>query len=156
MTADDKPEFLRILTGLAAVKPGKPLTPEGLAMYWLALADWSLDDFRRAAAHLACAVEFMPNPYHFAQLRKASGITAGEAWERVLQAVRAMNAYTPVSIDARTDRAVRAMGGYWRLAMTNSDQMSFRAREFAEHYEQADQAEAARAALPAPASLRLS
>ena len=151
MTADDKPEFLRILTGLASLKPGKPLTPEGLSLYWLALADWPLDDFRRAATHLACSVEFMPNPFHFDQLRQSAQPTASEAWERVLTAIRSMNQYDPVSLDGRTDQAVRAMGGYSRLAMTQIDEMHFRALEFAQLWADGAQVEEARTALPAGA-----
>ena len=148
MTPADKPEFLRILTGLSSVKPGKPLTPEGLGVYWLALSDWPLDEFRSAAAHLARSVEFMPNPYHFEQLRQSAQPTASEAWERVLTAIRSMNQYDPVSLDARTDQAVRAMGGYSRLAMTQTDAMPFRAREFAQLWADGAQAEEARTALP--------
>jgi hypothetical protein len=148
MTDADKPEFLRILTGLAAIKPGGKLTPEALSVWWLAMQDWPMDQFRAAAGQLASSVEFMPSPYHFAQLRKATQDTAGEAWSQVLEAVRTMNPHVAPSLGARIDRVVRALGGYRTLAMTDSSAMPFREKRFAELWEELGEAEEARAVLP--------
>jgi len=148
MTPQDRPEFIRILTGLSAIKPGVKLTPEGLDVYWLALSDWPLDDFRNAAGHLAKAEEFMPNPYHFAQLRKAKAATAGEAWAKVVAVIRRMNPHEAVSIGAQTDRVIAAMGGYRQLSQTSSDEMHFRAKRFAELWEELGEVDEVRKALP--------
>jgi hypothetical protein len=148
MQPDDRPEFLRILNGLAAVKPGAKLTPEALDLWWSAHADWPIDEFKSAAGQLAKTVEFFPNPYHFAQLRKAGGQTAGEAWALVRETVRRTGWGEPTSISPRIDRVVRAMGGYDALGMTNTDAMPFREKRFVELWEEFGEADEARAALP--------
>jgi hypothetical protein len=148
MTSDDKPEFLRILNGLAAIKPGAKLTAEGLSMYWLALEDWTLDEFKQAAKHLAKSSEFMPNPYHFEQLRKASETTAAEAWAAVLAVVRSGDYRIGKSLGGRIDAVVRAVGGYDAIGMSPTDKTQFIERRFAEAWEQIGEAQEVRKALP--------
>lgn len=148
MTESDKPAFLAVLTGLAAIKPGKPLTLEGLELYWMALCDWPLDEFRAAASHLARSVEFMPNPYHFTQVRKSGGQTVGEAWLEVRAAIRKSAYDNPPSLGPRIDKILAAMGGYKTLALTDHDHMPFRERRFAELWEEFGEAEESRQALP--------
>lgn len=151
MQPSDREEFLRTLNGLAAIKPGAKLTHEALDMWWLALSAWSIDEFKRASAHLATASEFMPNPYHFTQLRKAGEITAGEAFQQARVIVRSLNPREFASHrsgDARLDAAIRACGGYEALAMCTTDNIGFFERRFAEHFESISDAEAVREALP--------
>lgn len=148
MTPADKPKFVATLTGLAQVKPGAKLTPEALEIYWLSLEDWTLAEFQQAARHLAKNCEFMPNPYHFEQLRKAGEPTAGEAWAEVRAALRRMDYNNPPSISPRIDRVIRAMGGYRDLALANTDTLPFREKRFAELWEELGEAEQVRAALP--------
>jgi hypothetical protein len=146
MLAADKPEFARILNGLATIKPGAKLTAEGLELFWMALSSWSIQDFRAAAAQLARTSEFFPNPYHFEQLRKAGRLSAGEAWAEVRAIVRAGG---EMHGDPVVDATVRVLGGYRALGMTASDQMQFLERRFAEHYEDIGDREDTREALPA-------
>jgi hypothetical protein len=87
MQPADKRKFLEIVNGMAAIKPGKPLTPAALDLFWNSMRRWSLDEFEQAANHLMTSVEFMPNPFHFEQLRKAGQKTAGEAWVGVLNGI---------------------------------------------------------------------
>lgn len=146
MVDADKPAFLAVLNGLAAVKPGAKLTPEALEVWWRAMRPWSIEDFRAAAAELVRTVEFFPNPFHFEQLRKAaSRITAGEAWARVREVARAGGT---TSGDPRIDRVARVLGGYRTLGMTSTDQMQFLERRFVEHFEDMGDADDAREALP--------
>jgi hypothetical protein len=147
MTSNDKLEFLRVLMGLASIKPGKPLTPEGLEVYWLAMSEWPMDDFRAAASHLAKSVEFMPNPYHFEQLRKGGEDTAGEAWAQVLAVVRRMNRNELVSISPQIDRVVRAMGGYGSLSLMTAEEQPWRAKRFTELFGEIGEAEEVREVL---------
>lgn len=153
MTPADKPEFVKIIVGLAALKPGKPLTDEGVVLFWSAMQDWSIEEFRAAANHLAKSVEFMPNPYHFEQLRKASEPTPGEAWAQVRGKLKHIGPHDRVSISPRIDRVVAAMGGYHALAMSNSDAMPFREKRFAELWEEMGEADEIRAALPSVARI---
>src|SRR5688572_1392913 len=145
MIEADKPEFCAALTELAALKPNAKLTPESYAAWWNAMQSWDLRDFRQACARLRDSMEFMPNPYHFEQLRKAGRLTAGEAWAAVREIARSGGAPHP---DARVNAAVRALGGYRAIGMTNTDQMSWLERRFAEHYESISDAEDTREAVP--------
>ena len=145
MRETDKPKFLAVLNGLAAVKPGAKLTTEGLDVWWHAFADWCIEDFTAAAAQLTKTVEFFPNPFHFEQLRKASELTAGEAWAEVLQIARNGNDYHG---DPRVEKAVRAIGGFKAVSMSRTDQTHFLERRFCEHYEAITDVEQVRDALP--------
>lgn len=148
MTPKNEPEFARIVTGLAAIKPGKALTPEGIALFWGAMQDWTIEEFRSAAAHLARSVEFMPNPYHFEQLRRASKPTAGESWAKAI-AHAASSAYRAGPLwDPIIDSCVEALGGYVAIAMTDTDKLHFLERRFCEHFEAKSDVDVARAALP--------
>lgn len=152
MTEAEKADFAAALAELALLRPaGLKLTREHYSAWWNAMRhDWTLEDFRRACAVIAQSVEdIVIGPQHFAALRKkAATETSGEAWEKVLAAIRRMNHHERVSIDPRTDAVVRQLGGYWALAMTDSDEMPWRAKAFAEQWETVGEVEEARAALP--------
>ncbi|MCP5328572.1 MAG: hypothetical protein H7A18_09530 [Sinobacteraceae bacterium] len=150
-----------MLNGLAAIKPGAKLTPEALDVWWAAMRGWSLAEFREAAAHLAKSVEFMPSPFHFEQLRKASRPTTAEAFAIARRASRGANQCGRItnnvsSGDPIIDKAVDGFGGYGVIAMCDSDKLHFLERRFAEHYETAQDTEEVRAALPnlAPPAIR--
>ena len=136
MIDSDKTEFAAILSGMAEVR-GKPMSNAALKMYWLALADWSMADFRAAALHLLKTTQFMPTPYDFHQLRKvdSSGI---DAWAKVRAIIRTRRPDDVTHIDPKTDRIVRAMGGYTQLGMTNTDDMHWREKRFLELWESLD------------------
>jgi len=142
----DRAEFARTLTGLAAIKPNAKLTPEALDIWWNAMSDWSLDEFRSAATHLARSVEYMPNPYHFEQLRKAHQMTAGEAWAIAVDHAR--GAYRSIAAPAEVERTVRAMGGWQIIARSNTEALHFLERRFVQTFNDLDVATDQRAALP--------
>jgi len=141
----DKPEFARILTGLAAIKPGGKLTRDALEIWWAAMQPWTMEDFRAAAAHLAREVEFMPNPHHFEKLRKAARRTSGEAFALARQCWCGGGTSTG---DEVVDRVVRMLGGYRLLGLMPSDQVHFVERRFAQHYDALTDADDSRGALP--------
>jgi hypothetical protein len=147
MNATDKIEFSKILNGLAAMKPAAKLTPESLELFWRAMTDWPLDEFKLAATHLAKTCEFMPNPFHFEQLRKSSKQTAGEAWAIALRDCTCWRGARP-SPGGLIDRAVSAIGGYKAIAMTSDEAMPFIERRFKDAYEQLEDAVTIREALP--------
>lgn len=160
MQPTDKPKFLAVLNGLAAIKPGAKITPESLDLYWSAMSAWTIEDFTAAANQLARTHEFFPNPYHFEQLRKAGRMTAGEAWAKVLEYARhggfsVWDSGPPSEddpsarpADPRIDAAVRAIGGYSAIAMSKTDQTPFLERRFAEHYDSISEVEDVRVAVP--------
>jgi hypothetical protein len=138
--------FCAALTELAALKPNAKLSPEAYAAWWNAMHErWTLLEFQAACARLRDTHEFMPNPFHFEQLRKASRMTAGEAWGLVRDAVRSDGECPD---DPRVQSAVRALGGMRAIGFTHTDQMQFLERRFAEHYEAINDAEDVREAVP--------
>lgn len=150
MQPADRPEFLRILNGLATTKPGaNKLTADALELWWNAMADWSIGDFRAAATQLTTSVEFMPNPFHFEQLRKAaSSEAAGDAWAVVVQVNRFSRIGREHLLTPRIERVVAAMGGWSALAMMRTEELPFREKRFRELWLEFGEVDAARAALP--------
>lgn len=153
MTDADEVGFVAALAELASLKPGANLTPQAYVAWWNSMrGDWTLDEFRAACAHLRDAMEFMPNPYHFNQLRKASRPTAGEAWNKAIASCR--TAWTPTGFrggtsgDPLIDQAVRALGGYSKIAQCDDDSLHWLEKRFAEIYESMQDAEDVRGALP--------
>ena len=144
--------MVAILNGLAAIKPHSKLTPEAYELWWLSMQDWSLEDFRDAAARLAKTVQFMPTPFDFEQLRKAGRPTAGEAWVTALDSVR--TAWTPAGFaggssgEPLIDQAVRAIGGYQAIAQCDETKLHYLERRFAEIYDDLQDADDTRRALP--------
>lgn len=164
MQPADRKEFLRVLNGLAAIKPGGKLAPEALDMWWLAMSDWSIEAFKDAAAHLAKSVEFMPSPFHFQELRKAGRITAAEAWETARAACGSAIQCGQVTHngtcgDALIDKAVRGIGGYGAIAMCDREKLPFLERRFTETFNSLQDVTEVRESLPAiagaPERLRL-
>lgn len=146
MTDDQKPAFVAALTELAALKPGAKLARESYAAWWnIMRGGWSLEAFQQACQHLARTVEFMPNPFHFEQLRKAQRPTPGEAWARALDCGRHGRS---TSGDALIDAAVRAIGGYRAIGMSEVDKTRFLEMRFCEHYERLGEVDEIRERLP--------
>lgn len=146
MQQADFQRFHAIMTGMAKVYEREIDNPL-LDAYWLALGDWSLGEFERGAATLMRTSKFMPRPADFNDLRKADRPTAGEAWARVLEHCKRGRYRDGSGIDPEIDQAVRALGGYRAIAMTEVDQLRFVERRFAEHYGDIEGAQDARAAL---------
>lgn len=144
MQPTDATAFRNTLAGMFRVY-GQDPDALVLDAYWLALADWSLDEFQTGARHLMQTAKFMPRPADFAELRKAGRPTAGEAWAEALDRVRHGN-YP--SDDPQLERVVRAIGGWKALGMTNSDSLHFVERRFAEHYDAMQDAQDVREAVP--------
>ena len=152
MTPDDREPFLEVVIGFAELK-GKALSAPALGLYWNAMQDWSLADFRTAANHLIRSSEFMPTPKDFEDLRKAGRPTAGEAWTRARMACGSAIQCGQVTAggtcgDEFIDRVVRAVGGYGAIAMCDTDKLHFLERRFAEHFETMQDACDVRDAVP--------
>lgn len=148
MIDTEKQEFIKILIGLAAIKPGgQQLTKESYEIWWSAMKDWPLIDFKAAASHVAKSAEFMPSPFHFEQLKKAGQKTPGEAWTIALKNCACWRGgETP---GGRIDRAAAAVGGYRAIAMANFERDAPHIeRRFKEAYEDLADVEETRYALP--------
>lgn len=127
-----------------------------LDAYWLALHDWTLEDFEGAASKLMQTAEFMPKPAAFTALRRtAISDSAGEAWVQVLDKIRRISPRESATINPKIDAVVRQMGGYGHLAGTNSDQLDWMAKRFRELWAEAGEVEEARLALPSAGGFRV-
>jgi len=142
----DRPEFVRVLNGLAAIKR-VDLTKDTYELWWQSMKDWSIDDFRDAAGYLLLNCKFMPTPFDFEQLRKKGEVSAHEAWAIALQ--HADGAWrNGVLGDALTDRVIAMLGGYRLIALTNSDKLGFLERRFMDAYNDLLDTSVVREALP--------
>lgn len=154
MRDTDRTAFVATLNGLAAIKPNMRLTKEAIALWWRCMRHWRIEDFERAAEHLALTEEFAPSPYHFENLRRAGRPKAGEAWAAVLSAVRKgrhLETARPV-VDGFTDCVVECIGGYVAIGMSTAENTHFLERRFAEHFDSLVDAELTREAVPQIAS----
>ncbi len=146
MDSNDKPEFVRVITSLAAIK-GKDLTKDVLLLWWQCLKDWPVDDFKNAAGYLLKNCQFMPTPFDFEQLRKKGEVSAHEAWAMALR--HADGAWRQgVLGDALTDQVAATLGGYSVIALTHKDKLGFLERRFLDAYKDLLDTSVVRKALP--------
>lgn len=145
----DKVEFVKVVMGFAELK-GKQLSLPAVELYWFAMQDWSLVDFRAAAARLLKTCEFMPTPKEFEDLRKAGRMTAAEAFAKTIAWARAglytAPAKTPEAI--LIDRVVASLGGWVAITSYDPEKLHFLEKRFAENYETIEDASDTRTALP--------
>ncbi len=146
MDSNDKPEFVRVITSLAAIK-GKDLTKDVLLLWWQCLKDWTVDDFKNAAGYLLKNCQFMPTPFDFEQLRKKGEVSAHEAWAMALRHAEGAWRHGVLG-DALTDRVVAALGGYNVIALTKTDKLGFLERRFLDTYNDLLDTSVVREALP--------
>jgi len=149
MQATDKPDFLKVINGIAAMRKS-PITTEALDLWWACMTDWKIADFKAAAIQVLKTSTFMPTPKDFEDLRKAGRETAGEAFAGIGRwLVYSPNGYT---VAANTPRpiaaAIRAMGGADAYAMCEVDKLPFLERRFCDHYDQIMSHEDTREAVP--------
>lgn len=158
MQPTDRVQFMKVMNGMAIMKK-TVLSADALDLWWMCMAGWAVEDFTKAAAHLLSKCEFMPTPKDFEDLRKAGRPTAGEAWARVLDAVRKgswrwdsgpreLNKQFKPPEDEITTSAVAALGGYQAIAMHEEKSVHFLERRFAEHYDAIRERQEIREALP--------
>ncbi len=146
MDSGDRPEFVRVLNGLAAIKRFD-LTKDSYELWWQSMKNWSIDDFRDAAGYLLLNCKFMPTPYDFEQLRKKGEVSAHEAWSLALN--HAEGAWRKGALgDALTDRVIAMLGGYSVIAFTYKDKLGFLERRFLDAYNELLDTSVVREALP--------
>ncbi len=146
MDSSDRPEFVRVLNGLAAIKR-MDLTKDAYELWWQSMKDWPIDDFKDAAGYLLKNCQFMPAPYDFEQLRKKGEVSAHQAWSMALH--HADGAWRQgVLGDALTDRVVAMLGGYSVIALSNKDKLGFLERRFMDAYNGLADTNGVRKALP--------
>ncbi len=146
MDSGDRPEFVQVLNGLAAIKR-VDLTKDIYELWWRCMKDWSIDAFKDAAGYLLLNCQFMPNPYDFEQLRKKGEVSAHEAWAMAMHHVEGAWRQGVLG-DALIDRVVAALGGYSVIALTHKDKLGFLERRFLDAYNDLLDSSVVREALP--------
>lgn len=149
MQASDKPAFLKVLNGMAAMKKAT-LIPEVLDLWWGCMEDWDIEDFKAAAIQILKTATFMPTPKDFEDLRRAGRETAGEVFASIGRWIvysphgHTLHPDTPRPIAA----AIRAMGGPGAYMMSDESKLPFLERRFCQHYDQITGVEDSRDAVP--------
>jgi len=146
MESSDRQKFIEVVIGFAELK-GKQLSAPALELYWAALKDWSLDEFKAAASYLLKTTEFMPTPNSFEELRRAGRLTAGEAWSMVLEHAKGEWRQGVIG-EPLVDKAVQILGGYREIAMCDTSKLGFLERRFCDHYDDLETVEDTRVAVP--------
>ncbi len=146
MDSGARPEFVRVLNGLAEIKHAD-LTKDSYELWWQSMKNWSIDDFRDAAGYLLLNCKFMPTPYDFEQLRKKGEVSAHEAWAMAMQHVEGAWRQGVLG-DALTDRVVAMLGGYGVIALTHQEKLGFLERRFLDAYNELLDTSVVREALP--------
>ena len=139
MIETDKAQFAKVVLGFAEIK-GKQLSLAAVDLYWMAMQNWSIENFKQAAVLLLQRCEYMPTPKDFEDLRKASPLTAGEAFALAVKRCGSAIQCGQVTMngtcgDPFVDAVVRAIGGYGAIAMCDHDKLHYLERRFSEHYE---------------------
>ena len=153
MTLEDYESFCAILLGFAEPRQ-IALSSTTFELYWGALADWTLEEFRAAANVLFKRCEWMPTPKDFEDLRRTATERAGvDAWEMARRAARSAIALGRVredvtSGDALVDRAVATIGGYGAIALCERAWLHALERRFLQAYVEVREVAEIRAALP--------
>ena len=149
MQANDKPAFLRVMNGMAAMRK-QTLIPEVLDLWWACMAQWTIEDFKAAAIEVLKTSEYMPTPKQFEDLRKATRMTAAEAFTRMIHWARTGGYKQPAkTADAiLIDRTVASLGGWNTIACFDPDKLHFLERRFTDNFEQLQDALDTRQALP--------
>lgn len=151
MLPDDFKRFNAVMNGMAKVYE-RELDAVVLDVYWLSLSDWTLTDFESAAGHLMRTCRFMPRPIDFSELAKAGKPSAAEAWIEVLDHARHdspnfMNGHVQ-GLSEIANRALRAIGGLHTVAMSDISKTTFLEKRFAEVYDQMNESDETREAVP--------
>lgn len=129
---------------------GNDIDAVTLDVYWLALSDWTLDQFETAAAHLLRNSRFMPRPAEFNALKKAGKYTAAEAWDAILQHCKgAYRDGSGIDNGGPVDMAVRGIGGYRTVAMHDTDYLPILQRQFVDRFAELDDVMEIRNSVPA-------
>jgi hypothetical protein len=147
MIESDKPEFLKVLNGMAAMKR-VDMPKEVIALWWDAMKGWEIQDFKLGAATLLRTSKWMPSPSEFEDLKKQGRDSPGEAWAKALSWA-ASSSYRNGSMgEDLIDRCVHMLGGYKIIAMCEDDKLGFLERRFSEHYETLEDRVDVRSAVP--------
>lgn len=146
MRTDDRQEFVRVLTGIATIRR-VDLTAEAFELWWNAMKEWEIGDFKDASGYLLKNCQFMPAPYDFEELLTKQRPSAHEAWAEAL-CFASGGWRTALHEDSRINSVVGALGGWSVIALCNNEKLGFLERRFIESYNDFIDCDDVRVALP--------
>jgi len=135
MREKDRTEFVQLLTAAAEMKRVE-LSEAAIELYWDALADLSLDDFKRGLRSCLRTLTFLPQPNEIIAATGGDPETlALAAWSKVDNAVDRYWPHRSVVFDDPLIHAViRDMGGWYRLGQHEDREWPFVQKEFERRY----------------------
>ena len=146
MIESDKKRFAEALT-IASEATGKAIDQSTMRVYWGLLKNLTIDAVEAAINdHLFDPDDgmFFPKPAHIVkrvtgtkkQQEKAVTDRAEMAWTEIQTAIRRIGSYGNLEMDDHVAlAAVRSIGGWQKLCMTNLDKMEWMKKAFFEAYE---------------------
>jgi hypothetical protein len=134
----DRPHFAQLLAAVSAVY-ARDLSPDVVAIYWAALAEFDLAAVRQAMdRHVKNpdSGQFMPKPADLIRMLKGgTQDSAMVAWSVVEWAIRHVGGYEDVVFDdALTMKCIELVGGWIKVCATTEDELPFKAKEFQAFY----------------------
>ena len=135
-----------MLTGIATIKR-VDLTAEAFELWWNAMKEWDIGDFKDASSYLLKNCQFMPAPHDFEEILKKQRPSALEAWADAL-CFASGDWRTGLHEDNRINSVVGALGGWSVIALCDNAKLGFLERRFIDTYNDFIGADDVRLALP--------
>lgn len=138
MKAEDRYEFATCLTACQeALNRKPPLTEAAIEIYWSALADLSIEEFRLGLSRHCRSSRFFPSPADILEaVRGPAEDRALRAWSRVEKAIERHGAYESVVFDDPLIHAVISdMRGWIGICGMTDDQAPWVQKEFVRRYQ---------------------
>lgn len=138
MVETDKAEFANIVKAVLDMK-GKEVSPAVLRLWWAALEEFSIEEVRHGFTRYVRSPDsgsFAPMPADIIRMIEGSAGDRGMlAWSKVQEALKRVGGWQSVCFDDPIIHCVlEDMGGWPKLCSTESNEMSFRAADFAKRY----------------------
>ena len=143
MTNTDRPEFFKTIAALGEVF-NTETSDFVLELYFKALCDMDIEDFKAAATTLLQESKFFPKPAEFREIAKPKGIEALEAYQSVCRAVSRVGTYRSIQFadDPKAGKALELMGGWVAFGQSEQDE-HWKQKEFLRIYDTLNGAELA-------------
>ena len=152
MIKADSPRFATVIGGMLSAL-GHAADEMTISGFWMALEDMPIEAVEAGAKMVARTSSGFPRPV---DVRRASGerspaeVAAG-AWEIVRELAK--NSAVAKHPDPLAEAAVRKLGGWLRIGLTDIDQLVWVRKEFLELYQDSATGEPARIASSDPTAL---
>lgn len=133
---DSRTKFVELISAAAAVYNVKPLSVQGVEMYWRLLERFEIEQVQAAMTRHMETSEFFPKPAEL--IRTIEGTIEDQAlaaWLSVLQAIRKVGSGSkPEFHDAAIWPAIDALGGWIKTCQHPENERHFWQKRFSDAY----------------------